>query len=160
MNIQIKFNENSCQIDPQLRLIKPTNIYAGRHPDFGTEAQVLFSPLVTQIKGTTKIIDKVFQNRMRHWNLLANMGAKYKYFTDSLVPEDKNHNPRAVSVTGPTKLCGTEVDARDVRTGAALIIAGLIAEGQTTITNIDHIQRGYENIVERLQSLGANIKYE
>ena len=81
-----------------------------------------------------------------------------KSFKDPKYPEIDG-KPRAVKVNGPQKLYGAKVDARDVRTGAALVIAGLIAKGKTEIKNIEHIERGYENLVERLKSSGASINY-
>ena len=65
---------------------------------------------------------------------------------------------KKLEITGPTKLVGTSVVATDLRAGACLVLAGLIAEGKTTITNVEHVLRGYENIVEKLSNVGANIR--
>lgn len=95
---------------------------------------------------------------MRHWEELGKMGAKYEFIRHPEYPEVAN-NPRAVTVTGPVHLQGAPVIANDLRAGAALIIAGLVAEGHTLISEVDHVHRGYERLVERLQDLGATISY-
>ena len=83
------------------------------------------------------------------------MGAKYQFYISSEYP-GKSGTPRAVRVTGPGKLIGTTVKALDVRAGAAMAIAALIADGETTITNTEHINRGYENFTGRLKKLGVD----
>ncbi|KKQ97337.1 MAG: UDP-N-acetylglucosamine 1-carboxyvinyltransferase [Candidatus Woesebacteria bacterium GW2011_GWB1_39_12] len=158
MNIGMDLHKFTARLNPQLTSIKPLNIYAGQYPLFTSEWQVLISPLLTQIQGKSEVIETIFANRMQHWNEMAKMGVKFEFFKDPKYPE-VDDNPRAVKVTGPQKLYGAKVDARDVRTGAALVIAGLAAKGKTEITNTEHIERGYENLVERLKSLGANINY-
>ena len=158
MNIDIDLHKFTTRINPQLTSIKPLKIYAGQYPLFTSEWQVLISPLLTQIQGKSEIIETTFANRMQHWNEMAKMGVKFEFFKDPKYPEIDG-KPRAVKVNGPQKLYGAKVDARDVRTGAALVIAGLIAKGKTEIKNIEHIERGYENLVERLKSSGASINY-
>lgn len=158
MGIQLEYSANSCYVPSQLSTLKPVNIVAGLYPNFITEWQVLFSPLLTQIKGDSKVVETVFANRMRHWEELGKMRARYEFYTDSLYPEAGN-NPRAVRVTGPVELREASVKANDVRAGAALIIAGLAARGKTVVSNTEQIHRGYEHLVERLQLLGADIKY-
>lgn len=155
MNIKLVFENNTCHIPAQLETIKPTSIRAGLYPNFITEWQVLFAPLLSQLNGNSQVLETVFTNRMQHYIELGKMGVKYKFFTHPDCPE-KDNNPRAVAVTGPTKLIGTDVCAKDVRTGGALIITALAAQGITTIHNYDDIARGYENIVDRLRSVGVN----
>ena len=157
MNINIDLHTFITNIKPQLKRIKPTEIYTGPYPVFTSEWQVLFSPLLTQIIGTSKVIETLFANRMQHWNELKKMGTVFEFFKDPKFPEEDG-KPRAVKVTGPQKLHGAKVDARDVRTGAALVIAGLIAEGKTTILNAEHINRGYEAIDKRLRQLGVEVE--
>lgn len=157
MNIKLQFDKDICKIPAQLDKIKPTTIYAGRYPQFITEWQVLMSPLFTQVGGTSKIVETVFSNRMTHWMQLEKMGIKYEIYQDPKYPEE-NGQPRAVKVKGPQNLYGASVTAKDVRSGAALVIAGLVAKGRTEINGAEHIERGYDNFVGRLQSLGAKIK--
>lgn len=157
MNIRLEFKKNSCVIKSQLTNIKPANILAGMYPRFQTEWQVLFSPLFTQIKGQSEITECIFTDRMRHWDELKKFGAIYEYFKTPKFPE-KDRCPRAVKVVGPAKLKGAQVQARDVRSGAALLIAGLAAHGTTEVSGVEHIERGYEDIIKRFQSLGADIK--
>lgn len=187
MGINLEYSENSCLVktnlselisptSPTVRResrrnkvktdkggLKPVSIHAGRYPDFQTEWQVLFSPIFTQIKGKSRVVEKLFPDRMQHWKELEKMGAKFKFIKTEIIPEfpytgTGKRPPNAVEVTGPVKLKGAKVQAQDVRSGAALIIAGLAAEGKTEISDIEHIERGYEDIVGRLQKLGAKIE--
>lgn len=125
---------------------------------FITEWQVLISPLLTQIQGRSSVVETFYANRMQHWNEMAKMGAKSNFFRNPEYPEVENQ-PRAVRIKGPQKLHGATVKAKDVRTGAALIISDLIAKGKTTINNTEHIDRGYVDIVERFKILTFNKIY-
>jgi len=109
--------------------------------------QSAFGVLATQAKGSTLIHDPLYEGRLKYLEELNKMGAKI-FFAD----------PHRAIVQGPTQLYGQEVGPLDLRGGAALIIAGLIAKGQTVIDNVYQIDRGYERIEERLQKLGADIK--
>ncbi len=155
MGLALKFHKDECVIRPQLKRLNPVSMIAGIYPEFITEWQVLFAPLLTQIKGTSRVVECVYENRLSHWEELKKMGAEVEYF---FYP-NMQPNPRAVRIKGPQSLKGAKVDARDVRTGAALVIAGLASHGTTTIENVDHIHRGYERLVERIQGLGGDIKY-
>ena len=117
--------------------------YPGIHSDLQPELGVL----ATQTKGATLIHDPLFEGRLKYLEELNKMGADI-IFCD----------PHRAIVYGPTQLQGIEIPSPDLRAGAALIIAGLIAKGKTVIKNIYQIDRGYEKIEERLQGLGANIK--
>lgn len=117
--------------------------YPGIHSDLQPELGVL----ATQTKGPTMIHDPLFEGRLRYLNELNKMGSDI-IFCD----------PHRAIVYGPTKLVGTNIPSSDLRAGAAMIIAGLIAKGTTTINNIYQIDRGYERIEKRLQQLGADIK--
>jgi UDP-N-acetylglucosamine 1-carboxyvinyltransferase len=158
MNVKIQFNKYSTTVASQLHLIKSVEILAGQPPIFTTEWQVLLSPLLTQISGTSSVVESFYSDRMEHWLKLGKMGAKYEFFKNPKYPE-VDGQPRAVKVFGPQKLHGAKVEAKDVRSGAALVIAGLIAGGKTEITGIENIERGYEDLVVRFEKLGANIKY-
>ena len=117
--------------------------YPGIHSDLQPE----LGALATQTEGPTLIHDPLFEGRLKYLEELNKMGAEI-IFCD----------PHRAVVNGPTPLYGIEIPSPDIRAGASLIIAGLIAKGQTIIKNIYQIDRGYERIEERLQKLGANIK--
>ncbi len=115
------------------------------HPGFPTDLQAPLMALTTVAQGTSIITETVFENRFMHVDELKRMGARIRI------------EGRAAIVEGVRTLTGAPVKATDLRAGAALILAGLVAEGETEIDNIYHIDRGYESIVEKLQSIGADI---
>lgn len=127
---------------------KPVSITTAVYPGFPTDLQQTFGVLLTQCEGTSKIRETIFENRFMHIPYLKQMGANL------LV------NGIEETIVGKTNLIGSDVVATDLRAGAAMILAGLIAEGTTRITSIEHVLRGYENIVEKLESVGAKIKLE
>lgn len=154
----VTFCDNWCQVDGSQINLSNLDITAGLYPYFDTDAQPLISVLLTQLNGASTIRETLYPNRLQYWTELAKFGAKYEYFSDSGLPEE-NGWPRAVKVFGPTKLTCAEVVATDVRAGAAMVIAGLVAEGKTVVSGVEHIERGYENFVERLKLLGARVTY-
>lgn len=115
------------------------------YPGFPTDLQAQMGSLLSIAEGTSVVIETIFENRFMHFNELARMGANIK--TEG----------RTAIIEGVHKLTGSTVKATDLRAGAGLLIAGMIAEGETEITHIDHIERGYEAIVEKYKKLGANI---
>lgn len=125
---------------------KPTNIETAVYPGFPTDLQQPLTVLLTQCNGKSKVIETIWENRFMHIAYLDHLGA------------DITIKNQTATVVGSTKLKGNKVIATDLRAGAAMIAAGLIAEGTTTITNVEHILRGYEQIVEKLTSIGAKIK--
>ena len=104
------------------------------------------STLLTQCEGECLFEETIYENRLRHIPHLNAMGANIKAFDN-----------RAI-ITGKTKLHGRKVKATDLRAGASMLVAGLIAEGKTEIDNIEHLLRGYERIVDKLSQVGVNIK--
>lgn len=124
---------------------KSTNIKTLVYPGFPTDLQQPFTVLLTQCKGKSKVTETIWENRFMHIPYLTSMGA------DIII---KN---QTATIIGPTKLKGCEVVATDLRAGAAMVVASLIATGKTKITNVEHILRGYENIIEKLSSVGAKI---
>jgi UDP-N-acetylglucosamine 1-carboxyvinyltransferase len=128
--------------------IKPVDIKTLPYPGFPTDMQAQFMALLSIAEGTSIINETIFENRFMHANELMRMGVDVKIEGNSAVLKGKNN------------LSGAKVKATDLRAGAALILAGLVSEGETEITDIHHIKRGYANIVEKLQKIGANIKYE
>ncbi|MFA9423340.1 MAG: UDP-N-acetylglucosamine 1-carboxyvinyltransferase [Sedimentibacter sp.] len=129
-------------------IIKPVDIKTLPYPGFPTDMQAQFMAMLSIANGTSIINETIFENRFMHANELARMGVNVKVEGNSAV------------LKGNSQLSGAKVKATDLRAGAALIIAGLLADGETEITDIYHIKRGYSNIVEKLQKIGANITYE
>jgi len=116
------------------------------HPGFPTDMQQPFAAMLSISDGTAIISETVYERRFRYLSELSRMGA------------DVTLEGRTAIIKGVPKLTGAEVSASDLRAGAALIIAGLCAEGRTDISGIEHIDRGYEDIVGKLAALGANIR--
>ncbi len=139
----------------------PLSIVAHVGDAFHTDWQPLIAPVLTQLNGESSIVDKWYSNRLQYWKELEKFGARYEYYVDSTVELDADKNPRAVKVFGPTRLAAADVDVINLRAGAGMVIAGLGADGTTTINDPEgHIVRGYEDLVGRLQSLGADISSE
>lgn len=125
---------------------KSTTIKTLVYPGFPTDLQQPFTVLLTQCNGKSKVTETIWENRFMHIPYLKDLGA------------DVTVKNQTATIIGPTKLTGTSVVATDLRAGAAMVAAGLLAEGTTTITNVEHILRGYEQIIEKLTSVGAKIK--
>ena len=128
--------------------IKPVDIKTLPYPGFPTDMQAQFMAMLSKADGTSIINETIFENRFMHVNEMSRMGLNVKLEGSSAI------------LMGNSQLSGAKVKATDLRAGAALIIAGLLAEGETEITEVYHIKRGYSNIVNKLQSLGADIRYE
>jgi UDP-N-acetylglucosamine 1-carboxyvinyltransferase len=132
----------------QVRCAQP--IHAGdleteEYPGFPTDMQAQFMTLMTQASGRSEIVEKIFENRFMHASELQRMGARIQISHDKAV------------VDGPTQLIGARVLASDLRASASLVLAGLIAEGETIIDRVYHIDRGYEKIETKLKAVGADI---
>ncbi len=143
---KIDEGEDTLRIIPMERRPKAVKVKTMAHPGFPTDLQQPFSALLSTADGTSVITETIFEQRYRHLDELKKMGA-ITDFTD-----------RVAMIDGVEKLYGTEVEALDLRGGAALVVAGLMAEGTTTVTGVQYIDRGYEKIVEKLKSLGADIE--
>jgi len=126
---------------------RPTKIQVLPYPGFPTDLQPQTSVLLTQAQGKSLIHDPLYENRFQHLHELRKMGADIE-ITD----------PHRALIFGKTELIGNKISSSDIRSGAALILASLIAKSQTTIENITQIERGYEKIEEKLKRLGAEIK--
>lgn len=126
--------------------LKSTNIQTLPYPGFPTDAQAQFMALMTVCEGESRIQETVFENRFMHVEELMKMGA--------VIATSGNR----ATIAGVEKLHGADVKATDLRAGAALVMAGLVAKGTTRVFDIYHIDRGYSNIVEKLSKLGADIK--
>lgn len=125
---------------------RSTTVKTAVYPGFPTDLQQPFSVLLTQCNGKSKVIETIFENRFMHIPYLRELGA------------DVTVKNQTATIIGPTKLTGTTVVATDLRAGAAMVASALLAEGTTSITNVEHILRGYEQIVEKLTGVGAKIR--
>lgn len=146
MGIKIEEGENYIKIKPS-KNIQSHNIKTHEYPGFPTDLQSPYTVLATQAKGSSIIHETIFDRRLLFTDMLTQMGA------DIIMCD-----PHRVVVNGPTKLYGKKLTSPDLRAGIALLIAALIAEGETEINNIYQIDRGYEDIDLRLNNIGAGIK--
>jgi UDP-N-acetylglucosamine 1-carboxyvinyltransferase len=126
--------------------IRPQDITTSPYPGFPTDMQAQFMVLMTQAAGTSIITETIFDRRFSHVNELLRLGANIEVLGDKAV------------VRGKTLLSGAEVIATDLRASASLILAGMIAGGETMINDVEHLDRGYEKIEEKLKLLGASIE--
>ena len=149
-----KLYEAGCNFEIKGRTVKisqtdklnPVNVKTLVYPGFPTDLGQPMSTFLTQCEGNSIFEETIYENRMRHIKYLNEMGANVDL-----------DNKIAV-IHGKTNLVGKNVEATDLRAGAAMLLAGMIAEGHTEITNIEHILRGYENITNKLSAVGANVK--
>ena len=141
---KFEINKNSVEINSPKRL-KPTDIKTMPYPGFPTDMQSVFTAMLCTAKGTSVIVENIFENRFRYTNELKRMGAKISI------------EGKIAIVKGTRKLSRATVEATDLRAGAALVIAGLIAKGKTKVNNIEYILRGYENLDKKLNKIGAKI---
>lgn len=145
LGVDMKIDIDSITIHGSLENLRPIDIKTLPYPGFATDIQQPLTALLTQAQGQSIVTETIYTERFKHCYELEKMGAKINVMTPSSF------------INGPTPLSGAEVSATDLRCGACLVIAGLIADGVTTIRNIYHIERGYEHIVEKLTAIGANI---
>lgn len=145
MGVKMKVGVDTVEIFESDNL-KPVEIKTLPYPGFATDLQQPLTALLTQAVGISKVHETIYQERFRHCHELSLMGAEIEVDNGSS------------TITGPTSLSGAVVTATDLRCGACLVIAGLIAEGQTTIKGAYHIHRGYDHIKEKLKAIGADIK--
>jgi len=128
-----------------VRRLVAANVTTEEYPGFATDMQAQYMALATQAEGASTISETIFENRFLHALEMKRMGAN--------ITIDGHH----AVVHGPSQLSGTTVQASDLRASAGLVLAALVASGQTTIERVYHIDRGYEHIVEKLSALGAQI---
>ncbi len=126
--------------------LQAADIETAPHPGFPTDLQAQYLALMTQAEGSATIRESVFENRFQHVPELMRMGA------------DLHVEGRDVKVKGPTPLAGANVMATDLRASACLVLAGLVADGETTVERIYHLDRGYEAMEEKLRALGARVE--
>jgi UDP-N-acetylglucosamine 1-carboxyvinyltransferase len=128
------------------RKLVGADVNTEEYPGFATDMQAQYMALATQAEGTSVITETIFENRYLHASEMARMGGNISV-----------EGRRAV-VRGPAQLSGTTVQASDLRASAGLVLAGLVASGETLIDRVYHIDRGYEGIVEKLRAVGADIE--
>ena len=126
--------------------LKAVNVKTTVYPGFPTDLGQPMSTFLTQCNGESVFEETIYENRLRHVPYLNGMGATI------------NALDKKAIISGPTKLKGRKVKATDLRAGASMLVAGMIANGQTTVTNVEHLLRGYERIVDKLNDVGGNIK--
>jgi UDP-N-acetylglucosamine 1-carboxyvinyltransferase len=147
------------QVGARIETVGPTSLRVRRgaklvgadmtteeYPGFATDMQAQYMALVTQAEGASVVTETIFENRFLHASEMVRMGANISI------------DARRAVVRGPAKLSGTTVQASDLRASAGLVLAALVASGQTTIDRVYHIDRGYERIVEKLKAVGATIE--
>ena len=145
--VDVSTTEDSIRVCcTDLEGLKAVQLQAVPYPGYATDLHAPIAAMLTQVHGVSIIHERVFENRLLYVGELRSMGAHITV------------GGQSVMIEGPTPLFGTNVRALDVRAGAATFIAGLAADGETSIRDIIHIDRGYAHLVERLQSLGADIE--
>ncbi|ALS00272.1 UDP-N-acetylglucosamine 1-carboxyvinyltransferase [Enterococcus silesiacus] len=145
MGVKMTIEEDMIEVHPSHDL-KMTTVKTYPYPGFATDLQQPITPLMLKAKGTGEVIDSIYAQRTKHIPELVRMGA------------DASIEGNMIVINGPTQLHGAEVVASDLRAGACLVIAGLMATGTTTIYNVEYILRGYDHIIEKLTALGADIQ--
>lgn len=143
--IHVNADENIVEVVGRAP-IRPVDIKTMPYPGFPTDMQSQFMAYMTIAQGTSQFTETIFENRYMHVDELRKMGANIQI------------DGRNAFVTGVTRLNGSAVKATDLRAGAALIIAALAAEGETTITELHHLERGYEDIIGKFRQIGAKIE--
>lgn len=144
MGVVVEEGDDSVRVTVDGEL-KGVNIKTTPYPGFPTDIQQPMSSLLSTVPGRSMINESIYENRHKHTDELKKMGANIKV------------EGRVALIDGVEKLTGAIVVATDLRAGAAMVVAGLMAEGETEITNIEHIDRGYPHIEEKFRSLGADI---
>ena len=145
MGVRMTISEDSIFVEKQTGL-KAIQIKTSPYPGFATDLQQPITPLLLTAAGRGRIVDTIYEKRVNHVPELAKMGAAMSTLNDHIISE------------GPNQLTGSSVKATDLRAGAALVIAGLMASGTTEITNVEYILRGYSDIIHKLTQLGADIQ--
>lgn len=145
MGIEMEIGEDSIFVHPAKDL-KAISVKTFPYPGLATDLQQPLTPLLLKAKGTSEIVDTIYPKRVNHIPELVRLGAKASIEGNMMVIQES------------PQLFGAEVAASDLRAGACLVIAGLMAEGTTKISQVDHILRGYDNIIEKLSAMGADIQ--
>ena len=145
MGVTVEENDDSIRVTVD-KPLKGVNIKTTPYPGFPTDIQQPMSTLLSIVPGRSLITESIWENRHKHIDELKKMGANIKV------------EGRVAIIDGVNRLTGAIVKATDLRAGAAMVIAGLVAEGETEITSIEHIDRGYPHIEDKFRALGPNIR--
>lgn len=145
MGCRVECGETTMTVYPAAEL-KHVDIVTQEYPAFPTDMQAQFLALATRAKGASTIEERLFENRFMHVSELQRLGAEIKL------------NGHTATVIGPCDLAGADVMATDLRASSALVLAAMAAEGTTNVHRIYHLDRGYENLEQKLRALGANIE--
>ena len=141
-----EINPSTLLVKRSANGLKAKDVTTEPHPNFPTDMQAQYMALMTQAEGTSVITETIFENRFMHVGEMQRMGA------------DIHVSGNTATVNGPAKLTGAKVLASDLRASASLVLAALAANGETLIDRVYHIDRGYETIVRKLRSVGADIE--
>ena len=147
MGIGVEIKDNSVVIDGRNRVINGEDVYTDYYPGFPTDLQAQFMALMTVANGASLVTESIWENRFMHVPELCRMGANINI-----------HGRASAIVRGVEKLSGAPVMATDLRASFALVLAGLIAEGETIVNRVYHLDRGYEKLEEKLKAVGANVE--
>lgn len=163
-NIDEQNNKLTVRYDKNL---SGTDVTTQAYPGFMTDWQSLWAALMTQTDGQSVVHETVFESRFGYVPSLEKMGAEIELFKPSVADPEKSYNfewneetaalPHAAKIFGPRKLHGSNLEVTDIRSGATLVFAALMAEGKSEISGVEHIERGYEDLEGRLERLGAKI---
>lgn len=166
--IKVEKKENGARFYTEGE-IHPTNITTEPHPGFMTDWQGVWAILMTQAEGVSYIHETVYENRFGYKSELEKMGAKLEFIADDVTnPEEfynfnydrENEHQQKIEITGKTVLHNAVLEMSDLRAGATVVIASLIAKGDSVVYGVEHVERGYEDFDKRLRSLGADITLE
>lgn len=147
MGVKFELKKRKLHLYPSKQLKTISNLKTAVHPGFPTDLQAPFAVLLTQVAGETVIFETLFEGRFGYLAELEQMGANVQII-----------NPHQARIIGASPLKGLTVTSHDLRAGAAMVLAGLIAEGETQVSNINYIDRGYDNLDGKLRKLGAKIQ--
>lgn len=147
MGVHVKVNGDTFAAGDPPAVLQATSVQAMPYPGVPSDLQPLFALLATQAEGASFIHDPLYENRFRYVEELLRMGADITHL-----------DAHRIAVRGPTPLTGVPIASLDIRAGAVLVLAGLVAQGETMIDGVHHIDRGYEDLDGRLRELGADIQ--
>ncbi len=145
MGFKLEATQNEITIHPTDKIM-PTNISTAEYPGFPTDMQAQFMAIATQAEGVSIIEERLFENRFMHVPELNRLGANIKI------------RSKIATIQGPTPLTGADVMATDLRASSALVLSGLIAKGETNVHRIYHLFRGYEKLIQKFKTLGAQVE--
>ena len=146
MGVEVTEEAEGIRVRSQVDKLKPVTVKTLPHPGFPTDMQAQFTALMAVAKGESTMIETVFENRFQHLEEMRRMNVHSEILRDTAI------------ITGGQPLQGAEVMSTDLRASAALILAGLVAEGQTIVGKLTHLDRGYYRFHEKLAALGASIE--